>query len=91
MWDAANGARLRLVNLGWNGPLRLFSWSVLRTMRVRAGLTQQELAAAIGASRATIASLERGRSLPSLSTARALAQRLDVAVEDLFPDDDRQR
>jgi putative transcriptional regulator len=57
---------------------------VLRGARVRAGLTQAELAAEVRVSRRTIWSLEHGRSLPSLSLAVALAHRLDVAVEDLF-------
>ena len=63
-------------------------WSVLRGFRVREGLTQQELANAVGTSRRTISSLERKRSLPSVSLALALACRLDASVEELFAPDD---
>jgi len=68
--------------------LRIYDWSMLRSFRIRAGLTQQELAAAVSASRATISSLERRRSVPSLALALALARRLDVTVEELFPAED---
>jgi putative transcriptional regulator len=59
---------------------------MLWSMRVRWGLSQTQLSREVGASRATISSLERGRSQPTLSLALALARRLDIAVEDLFPD-----
>jgi putative transcriptional regulator len=63
-------------------------WSTLRGLRTREGLTQQELAESIGTSRRTISSLERKRSIPSVSLALALAHRLDTSVEELFALDD---
>ena len=75
------------MTLGFGGPVRFFpGWTMLRSMRARHGLTQVELAALIGASRTTISSLERGRSLPSVGLALALARTLDLTVEDLFGD-----
>jgi putative transcriptional regulator len=52
--------------------------------RVRAGLTQQELADAIGAARQTISDVERGVAIPSVSLALAIAARVDRTVEELF-------
>lgn len=72
----------------WPTARRRFGWSMLRSARFAAGLTQEELAREVGASRMTISRLERSRSLPSLSLAIALARRLQVCVEELFPDDD---
>jgi putative transcriptional regulator len=63
-------------------------WSVLRGFRFREGLTQQELADAVGTSRRTISSLERRRSIPSVSLALALAYRFEASVEELFAADD---
>lgn len=72
-----------------HGGLRVFpQWSVLRSMRIRWGLSQEELAADVGTTRRTISALERGRATPSLSLAVALARRLGLAVEDLFPLED---
>jgi putative transcriptional regulator len=65
-----------------------FGWSTLRAARFVAGLSQDELAAAVGASRKTISSLERGRSIPALTLAQALAGKLDLTVDELFPPDD---
>jgi putative transcriptional regulator len=47
-------------------------------------LSQQQLAAAVCASRQTIRSLERGRSTPSVTLALAIARALDSTVEELF-------
>ena len=63
-------------------------WSVLRGFRVRAGLTQQEVAASVGTSRTTISSLELRKSIPSVALALALARRFEASVEELFELDD---
>jgi len=65
-------------------PVRILGWSLVRSFRCREGLTQQELANAVHASRATIASIESGQSLPSVSLALAMAERLGATVEELF-------
>ena len=68
----------------WKTPL-FDRWSRLKAARFCAGLSQEELAAAVGATRKTISSLERGRSIPSVTLARALAGALSLTVEELFP------
>lgn len=83
------GVYVGLMRLGAESRVvRISGWSLLRTFRVREGLTQQELADAVGASRATISSLERRRSVPSVGLALALARHLDATVEELFAPDD---
>lgn len=47
-------------------------------------LTQEELASAIGVTRQTIISIEKGNYLPSILLAIKLAATLNVSVEDLF-------
>lgn len=52
--------------------------------RKAAGLTQEELAAALGVSRQTIISIERGKYVPSLPLALRLARHFGCATEELF-------
>jgi putative transcriptional regulator len=51
-------------------------------------MTQDDLAAIVGASRKTISSIERGASIPSVTLALALARALDTTVEELFAADE---
>ena len=59
--------------------------SLLIAARIRANLTQAELAEKMGTSQSTIARLEGGTAKPSLSTLRRLAQatgmRLKISLE----------
>ena len=55
----------------------------LREVRVRRFVTQEELAARTGMSRATLSRLEGGLQRPRISTVRKLAEALGVAPEDL--------
>ncbi|AVL99921.1 transcriptional regulator [Gordonia iterans] len=59
--------------------------SEVRAARTRAGLRQADLAAAVGVSRQTIVSLERGDYSPSVYLAIRIARALDSTVEELFP------
>jgi putative transcriptional regulator len=52
--------------------------------RSRDGLSQGELAEAVGVSRQTINAIERERYDPSLELAFKLAAQFDCAVEELF-------
>lgn len=58
---------------------------LLIAARVRVNLTQAELARKMGTSQSTIARLESGAALPSLSTLKRLAQatgmRLKISLE----------
>jgi DNA-binding XRE family transcriptional regulator len=58
--------------------------SVMRTLRLAAGLSQAELAARAGVSRQLVGSVEAGRHLPRVDAALALAAALDVDVAALF-------
>ena len=49
-----------------------------------AGLTQAELADAVGSCRQTISDIERGAALPNVGLALAIAQRVEMDVSDLF-------
>ena len=61
----------------------------LRSARLIAGLSQDELAELVGSTRRTISSLERGTSLPSVGLALAVARALNRTVEELFGNLDR--
>ena len=56
----------------------------LREARETSGLTQAELASAIGVSRKTINTVENGIFIPSTLLALKLARALGRPVEDLF-------
>lgn len=58
----------------------------LRDARVRAGLSQQGLADAVGATRQTIGLIEAGRYNPSLKLCTAICKALGVTLNDLFWD-----
>lgn len=58
--------------------------STLTEARVAKGLTQGELAEAVGVSRQTINSVERGRFEPSLSLALGIARHFACPVEAIF-------
>lgn len=56
----------------------------LKDARTRLNLTQAELALLAGVSRKTINTVENGVFVPSTMLALALAQSLNVSVEELF-------
>jgi len=56
----------------------------VRRRREAAGLSQADLADAVGVSRQTINAIERDRYDPSLELALELADFFDCRVEDLF-------
>lgn len=58
--------------------------NALRQLRGEAGLTQAQLAEAIGVSRKTINTVENGVFVPSSILALRLAQALGVPVERVF-------
>lgn len=57
----------------------------LRKFREKKGITQVELAEAIGATQESISNLERGRNGPSLSTAINICAVLGESVNAVFP------
>ena len=48
------------------------------------GMTQQQLASALGVSRQTIISLESGKYNPSILLAHSIARLFDAHIEDIF-------
>lgn len=52
--------------------------------RLKAGLTQVELAEKVGVTRQTIIAIEKGDYTPSVALALRLAKVFKVSVEDLF-------
>ncbi|WP_156896683.1 helix-turn-helix transcriptional regulator [Desulfovirgula thermocuniculi] len=59
----------------------------LRSARLRAGLTQAELARRVGLSRSAYTNIEKGNKHPSLITALRIAHVLGGHVEELFAED----
>jgi putative transcriptional regulator len=59
----------------------------LRTVRLRASLTDAELARRTGLKRASYTNIENGHRGPSLATALRIARVLNEPVEQLFVDD----
>lgn len=56
----------------------------IREHRENAGLSQADLAAAVGVTRQTINAIERDRYDPSIELAFKLARYFDCRIEDLF-------
>jgi DNA-binding XRE family transcriptional regulator len=55
----------------------------LAVWRKERGLSQMKLAAIIGVTLATIANIEQGRNEPSLSSARKIADALDLDLDQI--------
>jgi putative transcriptional regulator len=58
--------------------------SEVRRLRAARGLSQGELAAALGVSRQTINAIETGRYDPSLTLAARLARYFGLHIEEVF-------
>ena len=56
----------------------------LRVCRARRDISQGELAMAVGVSRQTIISIEKGRYDPSLELAFRLARYFGLSIEEIF-------
>ena len=62
----------------------------VREQRTQQGLSQAELAAALGVSRQTVISIESGRYLPSLPLGFSIARFFDLTVDTMFDPDDKE-
>ena len=60
----------------------------LEELRKQRGIRQEDLAQALGVSRQTVISLEKGKYNPSLSLAFKLARYFKLSIEDIFDDSD---
>lgn len=73
-------ARVALAGTALGPPLAL--GTVLRAMRLRRGITQSELAAAVGMTQGAVAKWESGDSVPPASTLHEVGFALGAAVEE---------
>ena len=62
----------------------------IEALRRERGIRQEDLAQALGVSRQTIISLEKGKYNPSLALALRLARSFAMPVEAIFDDSDEQ-
>ena len=60
----------------------------LEELRRQRAIRQEDLAQALGVSRQTVISLEKGKYNPSLSLAFKLARYFGLPIEDIFDDSD---
>lgn len=58
--------------------------NLLKELREKASMTQEELAAMVKVSRQTIISLEKGKYNPSITLAYKLSQVFGLNIEELF-------
>ena len=58
--------------------------NIIEQKRKERGMTQQQLAAALGVSRQTIISLENGKYNPSILLSHAIARLFGTQIEDIF-------
>ena len=56
----------------------------IRTLRLAAGLTQQDLAERVEATRQTVIAIEAGKYAPSLELAFRIAAAFDKSVDEVF-------
>jgi putative transcriptional regulator len=56
----------------------------IKEFRKENGLTQEELASAVGVSRQTIISIEKGKYIPSLPLALRIAEYFASSTDDIF-------
>jgi putative transcriptional regulator len=61
----------------------------IRELRLAAGLSQQELAQRVGATRQTINAIEQEKYSPSLELAFRIAQAFEMGFEEVFQFDKR--
>lgn len=58
--------------------------SIVQSLRKERNITQQQLADAVGVTRQTIISIEKGNYVPSVLLAIRIAQYFKLPVEDIF-------
>lgn len=62
----------------------------LEMLRKEKGVRQEDLAQALGVSRQTVISLEKGKYNPSLALAFKLARYFAMPIEEIFDDSDER-
>lgn len=64
--------------------------TAIKEHRVRANLTQEQLAEKVGVRRETIVFLEKGKYNPSLRLAHDVARALGAGIDELFSFEDEE-
>ena len=62
----------------------------MKLARVEKGLSQQQLAELVGATRQTVGLIEKGKYNPSLNLCIKIAKNLDRTLNDLFWEEDEK-
>lgn len=63
----------------------------IKVLRAERNMTQEELAIEVQVSRQTINAIEKGKFDPSLSLAFRISRLFELAIEDIFHDDQQKR
>lgn len=63
----------------------------IRAFRKLKGFTQEGLANELGVSVSVFGEIERGNRLPTENMLEKIAESLDISVEELIPEDERDR
>ena len=58
--------------------------NTIKVLRATKGITQEDLAQALGVSRQTINAIEKGKYNPSLDLAFKLAEYFETSIESIF-------
>ena len=56
----------------------------MKSARAKLDLSQEDLAVAVGVSRQTIVSIEKGNYNPSLNLCKAICKKLNKSLDELF-------
>ena len=72
------------MNFTFSNDMGEFISNTVYTLRIKKGLTQEELASKLDITRQTVISIEKGNYTPSVLLALKIASVFKVPVEDIF-------
>lgn len=64
--------------------MKMFDFSIIKTLRMKWGLTAEELAARAGLTRATVAKIESGNGNPTIETVGAISRVVQLPASELI-------
>src|SRR6267154_1555850 len=80
-----------IMPINGNGRGHLNLANTIRSLRLRSGLSQRQLAARMSVPRTYVSKIENEKATPTLSSLERLARALEVAVPDLLTGGERNR